>query len=39
MICLDELRATRLTTQRFDALPRFCLGDFWAAHLAAAQDQ
>jgi predicted DNA-binding transcriptional regulator YafY len=35
VICLDELRATRLTTQRFQPPPQFSLSDFWAAHLAA----
>jgi predicted DNA-binding transcriptional regulator YafY len=37
VICLDELRATRLTTQRFQPPPRFSLSGFWAAHLAAAR--
>lgn len=39
VICLDELRATRLTTQLFQAPPGFSLTDFWAAHLAAARQQ
>ena len=34
VICLDELRATRLTTQPFEPPAGFCLGDFWAAHTA-----
>jgi predicted DNA-binding transcriptional regulator YafY len=33
VICLDDLRATRLTTQRFEP-PAFSLGAFWEAHLA-----
>lgn len=39
VICLDELRATRLTTQRCEAPPGFSLTDFWAAHLAAARPR
>jgi predicted DNA-binding transcriptional regulator YafY len=33
VICLDELRTTRLTTQRFTVPPQFSLSGFWAAHL------
>jgi predicted DNA-binding transcriptional regulator YafY len=39
VVCLDELRATRLTTQGFEAPRRFSLADFWTAHLAAAGRQ
>lgn len=35
VICLDRLRGTRVTAQRFLPPPQFCLDDFWAAHLAA----
>jgi predicted DNA-binding transcriptional regulator YafY len=34
VICLDDLRATRLTTQRFEPPGDFSLGAFWEAHLA-----
>jgi predicted DNA-binding transcriptional regulator YafY len=37
VICLDELRATRLTRQRFEAIPGFSLSEFWAARLAAGR--
>jgi predicted DNA-binding transcriptional regulator YafY len=37
VICLDELRATRLTTRAFEAPPQFSLADFWAAHVATAR--
>jgi predicted DNA-binding transcriptional regulator YafY len=32
VIRLDELRATRLTTQRFEPPPGFSLADFWDRH-------
>jgi hypothetical protein len=32
VIGLDELRATRLTTQRFPPPAGFSLSDFWARH-------
>lgn len=35
VLCLDRLRATRLTTQRFEPPPEFSLGRFWSAHVAA----
>ena len=34
VICLDDLRATRLTTQRFEPPPAFSLGVFWDNYLA-----
>jgi predicted DNA-binding transcriptional regulator YafY len=37
VMCLDELRATRLTTQPFQPPPQFSLTDFWTAHLAAGR--
>jgi predicted DNA-binding transcriptional regulator YafY len=37
VMCLDALRATRLTTQGFEAPPQFSLTGFWAAHLTAAR--
>jgi predicted DNA-binding transcriptional regulator YafY len=36
VICLDELRATRLTTQRFQPPVGFSLSGFWAAHVATS---
>lgn len=39
VMCLDELRATRLTRQRFEMPPHFSLTHFWATHLAARQHQ
>jgi predicted DNA-binding transcriptional regulator YafY len=36
VICLDDLRATRLTTQRFEPPRAFSLGDFWATHVSVA---
>jgi predicted DNA-binding transcriptional regulator YafY len=36
VVCLDELRGTRITAQRFDPPPGFSLDEFWARHL---QDQ
>lgn len=38
VICLDELRATRLTTQRFEPPPAFAVGLFWDAHLATLRS-
>jgi len=38
VICLDDLRATRLTTQRFEPSPAFSLGAFWEAHLAGLKN-
>jgi hypothetical protein len=35
VICLDDLRATRLTTQRFEPPPAFSLGAFWEAHVSS----
>jgi predicted DNA-binding transcriptional regulator YafY len=32
VVCLDDLRATRLTTQRFKPAPGFSLSDFWFRH-------
>jgi predicted DNA-binding transcriptional regulator YafY len=37
VLCLDELRATRLTTQGVDVPPGFSLADFWPAHVAAGR--
>ena len=34
VICLDDLRATRLTAQRFEPPPAFTVSAFWEAHLA-----
>ena len=34
VICLDELRATRLTTQRFVPPPGFAVDAFWQGYLA-----
>jgi len=34
VVCLDDLRATRLTTQRFEPPPAFSLAAFWEAHLS-----
>ena len=34
VICLDDLRATRLTTQRFEPPPAFSVSAFWDVHLA-----
>jgi predicted DNA-binding transcriptional regulator YafY len=39
VICLDDLRATRLTTQGFEVPPGFSLGAAWAAHLAAGRSR
>jgi predicted DNA-binding transcriptional regulator YafY len=36
-MCLDELRATRLTAQPSKAPPQFSLIDFWAAHVRDAR--
>ena len=35
VLCLDELRATRLTTQRFEPPSGFSLGEAWAAYVTA----
>jgi len=37
VICLDELRATRLTRQRFEPPPGFSLSGYWSAHLTTLQ--
>jgi predicted DNA-binding transcriptional regulator YafY len=37
VICLDELRATRLTRQRFEPPSGFSLSGYWTAHLRALQ--
>jgi predicted DNA-binding transcriptional regulator YafY len=37
VICLDELRATRLTRQRFEPPPSFSLSVYWTAHLNTLQ--
>jgi predicted DNA-binding transcriptional regulator YafY len=37
VIDLDDLRATRLTTQPFEPPLGFSLGEFWAAHLASSR--
>lgn len=34
VICLDDLRATRLTAQRFEPPPAFTVSAFWEEHLA-----
>jgi predicted DNA-binding transcriptional regulator YafY len=39
VICLDDLRATRLTTQRFEPPRGFSLGRFWAAYAAGRQGR
>jgi predicted DNA-binding transcriptional regulator YafY len=39
VICLDELRGTRLTRQRFEPPQNFSLASFWAAHVAAAPSR
>jgi hypothetical protein len=36
---LDELVATRLTTQGFDTIPGFSLTDFWPEYVASAGDE
>jgi predicted DNA-binding transcriptional regulator YafY len=36
VIALDELRATRLTTQRFDPPAGFSLAGFWATHVVTS---
>jgi WYL domain len=35
---LDDLRATRLTTQRFEPPAGFSLGEFWATHLQTQRN-
>jgi hypothetical protein len=37
VICLDELRATRLTRQCFEPPPGFSLCGYWIAHLTTVQ--
>jgi predicted DNA-binding transcriptional regulator YafY len=37
VICLDDLRATRLTAQSFEPPPAFSLGVFWDSHLATVK--
>lgn len=37
VICLDDLRATRLTTQRFDAPASFSLSAFWETYVASTR--
>lgn len=37
VICLDDLRATRLTAQSFEPPPDFSLGAFWDSHLATVK--
>jgi predicted DNA-binding transcriptional regulator YafY len=37
VICLDELRATRLTRHRFEPPPGFSLSGYWTSHLTTAQ--
>ena len=39
VICLDDLLATRLTTQRFEPPPTFSVSAFWDAHVATAASQ
>jgi predicted DNA-binding transcriptional regulator YafY len=39
VIGLDDLRATRLTTQPFERPPGFSLAEFWDAHLASDAAQ
>ena len=36
VVCIDELRATRLTTQRFAPPANFDLAAFWKLHAARA---
>ena len=38
VICLDDLRATRLTTKRFEPPPTFSVSAFWDAHLANSKN-
>jgi predicted DNA-binding transcriptional regulator YafY len=38
VICLDELRATRLTAQRFEPSPAFSLDTFWDAHVGGLNN-
>jgi hypothetical protein len=35
VVCLDDLRATRLTNRRFPPVPGFELAQFWKRHSAA----
>ncbi len=37
VICLDDLLATRLTTQRFEPPPTFSVSAFWDAHVASSK--
>jgi predicted DNA-binding transcriptional regulator YafY len=37
VVCLDELRATRLTNQRFTPPAGFALGEFWKRYTAEAR--
>ena len=37
VICLDELRSTRLTRQRFEPPPGFSLSGYWTAYLTTLQ--
>jgi predicted DNA-binding transcriptional regulator YafY len=39
VICLDDLRATRLTNQRFEVPQHFSLSRAWAAHVAAVRSR
>ncbi len=39
VVCIDDLRATRLTTQRFDVPPGFSLVRAWSEHLGAPREK
>jgi predicted DNA-binding transcriptional regulator YafY len=39
VICLDKLRGTRLTRERFEPPRGFSLADFWTAHLASSRPR
>ncbi len=39
VICLDNLRATRLTAQQFEPPPAFAIDAFWEAHLASLRTE
>jgi hypothetical protein len=36
VLCIDDLRSTRLTYRRFPPLPGFELAPFWKSHAASA---
>jgi predicted DNA-binding transcriptional regulator YafY len=37
VLCLDQLRATRLTRQRFEPPPGFSISSYWTTHLTTVQ--